>query len=95
MIIKKNKNLKTKEIPQINDEMLTKINDITYQIPNNYKLNVNLLIDDYEGYEHGAILTAIEDTFAFFQYDEKTNGYNILNTVDIEKKNSLKNMIFP
>ena len=72
--------IKTKDIPVFKNDLLKTISYLLHKVPNDFKIDVNLQIEDYEGYNPEVISKSIIDCFQIFHYD-------------IVKKNKSKAMI--
>lgn len=70
-------NLDSKEHPFVKREFLVTISSILHSIPIEFLIDVDVKIDDYEGYNPTIILDSIKDAFELFHYDvikEKTRS---------------------
>lgn len=58
-----------KENPVFKNDLLKDISYLLHRIPDGYKIDVDLHIDDYEGYSPELISGSITDWFEMFHYD--------------------------
>jgi len=55
--------------PVIKRSLLAKISSLAHNIPYEFKIDIDLKIDDYAGYEHANIARSLLDAFEMFHYD--------------------------
>lgn len=55
----------------INDDVINSTNDLIKMIPSKYKVEINLTIDDYMGYDKKQILSAFNDTIEMNYYQRE------------------------
>lgn len=64
--------------PIMKEEVLEKITNILKDIPHGYKADISLVIDDFEGYDKGVILSSFNDLLEIGKYrfsDESRNKW--------------------
>lgn len=62
-------NYSNKNHPFVQQEFLASISDKLHSIPIEFILDVDIKIDDYEGYNEKSVIESIQDAFELFHYD--------------------------
>ena len=73
-------NKKVTKKPKVDSKILNDIEYALHEIPNGYTADVELIIDDYQGYDSGFVMQQVKDTFL----DRQFVG------IDQHKRNSIK-----
>ena len=56
------------DMPRFNEDVLRRISEILDTFPTEFKVNLSLQIDNYEGYKPEALLDALKDSLEMFNY---------------------------
>jgi len=62
-------NIGTKKNPVIQRDLLAQFSDNIHNIPDEFKINFDIQIKDYEGYDPKRLNKALLNAFEYFQYD--------------------------
>lgn len=64
-----NTNIKTKGIPVFKNDLLKEISYLMHKVPSEYRIDIDLEIEDYEGYSPEIISQSLIDCFETFHFD--------------------------
>ena len=56
------------DAPRFNNDVLRRISEVLDTFPIEFKVNLSLRIDDYEGYDPDALLSSLKDALEMFKY---------------------------